>query len=260
MEVFKAGTALLAFLFIWIKGGSSFVLEQNCGTRTPSEFAPKIKNGADTSVFANPWMVKINSERPCGGSLLTSRYVLTAAHCIFNSNMSVSLGEYEIQNPGKHCFLNGKCVPTAYKLNVDKKFVHRDFYNSKNDIALLRLESEVEFSDFVKPICLIVKNNFSFMPLSFNITGWGITKEEKLSRILQIATVGYLHKSLCNQKWEEMRLDGSQLCAGDLKQGNDSCAGDSGGPLSSSITLADGSVRAFQFGIINWIVDVIRKN
>lgn len=43
----------------------------------------------------------------------------------------------------------------------------------ENDLALLRLSSPVEFSDYIRPVCLAAKGSFFPDGLSSWVTGWG---------------------------------------------------------------------------------------
>ncbi|XP_043644989.1 serine protease grass [Drosophila teissieri] len=233
---------LVVCLFIGIQKGSSLLLEDDCGTTRDNGIHPLI-DGKDADIFAHPWMVRVMilNTPQCGGSLITSRFVLTSAHCISRDYMSVRLGEYDIQHPRPICDNYG-CKPRAFNVDVDMKIVHSD---ERYDIGLLRMNTSVTFSDYVRPICILVDAPVGPAPL-FNVTGWGRNSNGEPQHRLQIATLIELPKERCRKLGKV--LDESYICAG--SDHSDSCEGDSGGPLSAIRRFA-GQKRVFQFGVVS---------
>ncbi|XP_017072567.1 spaetzle-processing enzyme-like [Drosophila eugracilis] len=184
---------------------SGALLDDNCGTTKPHLRDKRMVGGEDAGILSNPWMVLLVGESIAGGSLINSRYVMTAAHCL--------------------------AIPFK-----------------KNDIALIRMARVVAFSDYIRPICLLVNQQLEQQISVFKVTGWGKTNNNPNSSILQSATVDRLDVQKCREIFESPN-DNTQICAGSWD--SDPCIGDSGGPLSAKLTYGN-TVRIFQFGIVSY--------
>lgn len=168
---------------------------------------------------------------------LNFRYVLTAAHCVANLRrgtrlVSVRLGEYDVEQAVDCQVTNGEevCAPPVQDIRIDRIIPHPGFNNPRwaNDIALLRLAAEPDFSEFaIAPICLPVTNELINLPLStLTVTGWGTTETLRRSNKLLKANLPFVQTDTC-EKALKIRLTPGQFCAGG--EGLvDSCGGDSG--------------------------------
>lgn len=165
------------------------------------------------------------------------RYVLTAAHCVANLRrgtrlVSVRLGEYDVEQTIDCQIISGEevCAPPVQDIPIERTIPHPGFNNPRwaNDIAILRLQTEADFSAFaVAPICLPVTNELINLPLStLTVTGWGTTETLRRSNTLLKANVPFVKLDVC-EKALKVRLTPGQFCAGG--EGLvDSCGGDSG--------------------------------
>ncbi|KQS38389.1 uncharacterized protein Dere_GG12275, isoform B [Drosophila erecta] len=231
-------------------GNNLLPMAPNCG----DNFEYRIVGGKETGKREFPWMALIEYTKPgnvkghhCGGSLINNRYVLTAAHCVSAiptdwQLTGVRLGEWDAStNPDCTVGKNGlrDCNEPYVDYPVVERIPHPQYPgNSRdqlNDIALLRLRDEVQYSDFISPVCLPTlasHHNNIFLDRKVVVAGWGRTETNFTSNIKLKAELNPVPTSDCNQRYASQRrtLTTKQMCAGGV-EGVDSCRGDSGGPL-----------------------------
>lgn len=111
----------------------------------------RIVGGQNTGTQQYPWMTMLlyRGQFYCGGSLINSNHVLTAAHCVrgfTSSYISTTLLAHKIDGS----------TPGTTNAPISKATTH-PLYNPStfdNDIALLKLRSSVEFENILRPVCL----------------------------------------------------------------------------------------------------------
>ncbi|NWR21122.1 TMPS2 protease, partial [Emberiza fucata] len=122
---------------------------------------------------------------------------------------------------------------SGYKVQLIISHPDYDTDSKDNDVALMKLETPLSFTESVRPVCL-PNPGMMFQPnQQCWISGWGAEYQGgKTSNNLNYVAVPLIERSRCNAVYiyNGMILP-TMICAGDLAGGIDSCQGDSGGPL-----------------------------
>lgn len=218
--------------------------QEQCGLKGAS----RVVGGNVTAEYEWPWQVALrkisDNDIFCGGSLVSRRWVITAAHClqyIHNTEMYVTLGDNNRQISSDN--------PFKVSVGVEAVVSHPkyDSMTVDNDIAMLRLSKAVEYNQAVAPICLPCDmTEKTFQGSTGTVTGWGSTAAlGDVSSVLQEVTLPILTTEEC-QVYLSNAITSNMLCT--YQAGKDACQGDSGGPLA----WEDVDSLYYLAGIVSW--------
>lgn len=233
--------------------------EKNCDCGRSSFKTSRIVGGQDTLEGEFPWQVSLQVKKyghVCGASIIHPKWLVTAAHCV-QDDPKISFSQPGTWEAYLGLHIQRKIDSKVVQRNI-KQIIPHPYYNHytfDNDIALMELSKPVEYSDYIKPICLPSPQHVFASGSTVWITGWGATREGGFAAtVLQKAQVRIINHGVCD-KLMSGQLTSRMLCAGILSGGVDACQGDSGGPLS----FPDGS-RMFLAGVVSWGDGCARRN
>jgi trypsin len=198
---------------------------------------PRIVGGEVAPSGAYPWMVwlTMGGNQFCGGTLIASDTVLTAAHCtagLTPDEMQVAIGRERLSDES-----SGQVVDVIAYAE----------YPGRGDAAILRLAEPVG----VDPVPLATPDQAAMYAPGGTATaiGWGLRREYgfKPSDNLREVDVPIVSDQSCARAYgDDVVTTSTEICAG--AEGRDTCAGDSGGPL----LVRDAEGRPLQVGITSF--------
>jgi secreted trypsin-like serine protease len=212
---------------------------------------PRIIGGEPADFGEYPFMVALLFEpiegsdfdkQYCGGSLIASRWVLTAAHCVdfleSPDEVAVAVSRTNLDST------------QGQRVDVRAFYVHPDYDPSiiSPDVALIQLARPV---NGVAPIQLADAGGDAFEAAGTLLTviGWGNTSttgQASFPDELREVVVPVVDDTTCDTAYHGFVTVETQLCAG--VKGVDSCGGDSGGPLFATTS----SGTEVQIGIVSY--------
>uniref|UniRef100_A0A8P4KH68 Mannan-binding lectin serine protease 1 n=1 Tax=Dicentrarchus labrax TaxID=13489 RepID=A0A8P4KH68_DICLA len=259
-----------------------------CG-RPSRSLPPQVKRivggrSAEPGLF--PWQVllsvedlsRVPEDRWFGsGALLSGSWVLTAAHVLRSQRRDTSVVPVAPEHVKVFLGLHDASDRSlASNRSVQQIFLHPDFQpnNYNNDVALLRLTEQVEFTELIRPVCLPPPHSQDDPPTPHPnslgvVAGWGISNLNSsspgsdpptltsdlgmTSDLLQYVKLPVVPQDECQASYASRsvsyNITDNMFCAGFFEGGRDTCLGDSGG----AFVMEDGvSQRWAVFGLVSW--------
>lgn len=182
-------------LFLLLSVGESQRVRNSCGVSVKS--GALVYGGRESTRGSHPWIVAIyqitDDQYLCGGTLVASNIVITAAHCIQDKGQSkprqpndvvVKLGKHDLSKRYERSSINA--FPSEFIIHPDWNYFTEKY---DSDIAVIVLEYPVQFTEMIFPVCLW---NYQEAPnvTTGVIVGWGksetSTDKPKKPRALEL--------------------------------------------------------------------------
>uniref|UniRef100_A0A3P8VR06 Vitamin K-dependent protein C n=1 Tax=Cynoglossus semilaevis TaxID=244447 RepID=A0A3P8VR06_CYNSE len=221
-----------------------------CAVTALQEKTFRIVGGDLERPGGSPWQVLVHRSDGygfCGGTLVSDRWVVSAAHCFEDLADYVTIG-------------------------IQKVFIHPHFHSFTfdSDIALILLAEPVSKGPTAIPACL-PDNHLSKYLLRDT---WGVASGWGRTRYLGRSS-RFLRKVHMSTHVLQVITD-NMFCAGFLDQPKDACSGDSGGPfvvnyrdtwfLTGVISWGEGCAAHGKFGVytrlgnfLTWVRETMRN-
>ncbi|XP_036318666.1 trypsin alpha-3 isoform X2 [Rhagoletis pomonella] len=230
-----------------------FALFGKSKSENDAKIDPRIINGVEAPVGRTKFQVSIRlkahdrvfgSGHICGGSLIGPNKVLTAAHCLYNSDRKRYRKASEfivvMGTQNRYTRVNGTIVSGVSSIAYMNSF---SLDTMRDDVGVMFLQTGLPVNKTHLTVAPIGLSNYSIPAgTQCQVSGWGKTSQGVLSTNLMMANVSIIQQTICKVSYGSGLLQG-MLCAGVLLGGTDSCQGDSGGPLICNNELV---------GIVSW--------
>ncbi|XP_045770441.1 transmembrane protease serine 9-like [Maniola jurtina] len=198
----------------------------------------RITGGWETKEGQIPHQVNIRMINPwgtvssCGGSIIHSEWIVTAAHCLGNRvTFVVRLGAHDLTKP-----------TIIMEESITNRFLHPNYsetmgFVQADDIALLKLSSDIPWGRTIQPVRLQSSKQMDndYTDVLLTASGYGLTNDRTQggtnSEVLMYVTLRGISNQRCLDWY--LYMDPQTVCALYFNTTTQStCAGDSGGPVT----------------------------
>lgn len=234
----------------------------DCGKRI-AKGETYIFDGINAPEGEFPWHVGIYKEEVvnttpkliCGGSIVTTKSIISAAHCFTfagdgkyrESNYFIGAGKLNSTFSSDE---EGNQIRKVQKVEIPNSYSGLKTTYIR-DIAILILETELIITQKIQPICIDWDSKYEAETLVDNnygeVVGWGVTKRGGVASIpLKLLKVPFINEKQCiNDVPEEFQkyVSSDKICAGFTNIGRSACTGDSGGGLIFPVLI--GKIKTY---------------
>jgi trypsin len=243
----------------------ALLIPASAGAHAQGSVQPRIVGGGPVSISQYPWQAAVvltgsgnaHQRQFCGGELVTSRIVMTAGHCVFDTDPDCSSVLCALHDPG------GDGTPKIDPNNVDVVLGRTTLSNSSEgaEVGIIGVAYQSNFDGNYQgdgvprfDVGYLVLNGPSAQPQikiaredegalwdagsPVEISGWGSTSActvscGSTSDTLRAATVNVVSDQECDADYNPDFDGNTMVCAS--APSTDTCAGDSGGPLEAPV-------------------------
>lgn len=220
----------VAFLFFCGMSANTIFAEQQFDDQLQLDTRDgKIVGGVVATKNEFPWLVslRLNGNLHCGGCIINTTWVLTAAHCVAGlkktDQITIVAGDHDL-----YIAENTEQIKRATGATYHGNY-HSNRTATLNDVAVLKTDTPFEYNQFVQPIKLPT-TEIATGPVI--VAGWGSEIfQGPTSKDLRKVELDLVPIVECRNNYSlgGIPILDTMLCAS--RPGKDACQGDSGGPL-----------------------------
>lgn len=202
----------------------------------PSEFVTskresRIVGGSEATPHSRPFQVALIMTSPtgntiCGGSVISSSRILTAAHCSVGTSSTQVIA-------GAHNHEVNEATQQRATVPSGNYRIHEAYNpnNLNNDVSVLILPGTFSLNQYVSAIGLADPGQGTFVGASATMSGWGrVSDVGGLASTLRFVVRPVISNVECAATYGSTIID-STICVS-TTGGQGTCHGDSGGPLT----------------------------
>lgn len=208
------------------------------------EVTKRIIYGKESSIEESPYMVSLTiqlaSEATCAGAILSSKVIITAAHCLY---LVRNVGQIQVRAGSSYSKKEGS-VHKLKRFKLHEKFNFTNMFNGY-DVALIWLKNPIDLKDkeTKKAITMFESGEEIREGTIFTFAGWGGTSLDTFTADkIQSLSMRIVDKNDCLKRLSKESLEFNEgfICATSLADNKLGTAyyGDSGGPLVIGDRLA----------------------